>query len=38
MSAEVGGGRARLGEVAREDGLQEGAEDDLGAAAMVLAD
>lgn len=32
-SAEVSGGGAGLGEVAREDGLDERAEDDLGAAA-----
>lgn len=30
LSAEVGSSGARLGEVAREDGLDEGAEDDLG--------
>jgi hypothetical protein len=31
LGAEVGSGGARLGEVAGEDGLDEGAEDDLGA-------
>jgi hypothetical protein len=31
LGAEVSGGRAGLGEVAREDWLEEGAEDDLGA-------
>lgn len=30
LGAEVGSGRARVGEVAREDGLEEGSEDDLG--------
>jgi hypothetical protein len=30
LSAKVGSGGARLGEVAREDGLEEGTEDDLG--------
>jgi hypothetical protein len=30
LRAEVGSSRARLGEVARENGLEEGAEDDLG--------
>lgn len=30
LGAEVGRGRAALGEVAREDRLKEGAEDDLG--------
>ena len=33
LGAEVGGGGARLREVAREDGLEEGAEDDLGTTA-----
>lgn len=32
MGAEVSSGGARLGEVAGEDGLEEAAEDDLGAA------
>ena len=31
FGAQVGSGGARLGEVAREDGLEEGTEDDLGA-------
>ena len=31
LGAEVGGGGAGLGEVAGEDGMEEGAEDDLGA-------
>lgn len=31
LGTEVRGGRARLAEVAREDGLEEGAEDNLGA-------
>lgn len=30
LGAEVGSGRATLGEVAGEDGLDEGPEDDLG--------
>ena len=33
LGAEICGGRAGLGEVAREDWLEEGAEDDLGATA-----
>lgn len=33
LSAKVGGSGARLGEVAGEDWLDEGAEDDLSAAA-----
>ena len=33
LGAEVGSGRAGLGEVAGEDGLDEGAEDDLGTTA-----
>ena len=32
LGTEVGGGGARLGEVAGEDGLDEGAEDDLSTA------
>ena len=32
LSTEVGCGRARLGEVAGEDGLEEGAEENLSAA------
>ena len=32
LGAEVGRGRARVGEVAGEDGLEEGSEDDLGTA------
>ena len=36
LSAEVCGGGAGLGEVAGEDGVEEGAEDDLGAASGVL--
>jgi hypothetical protein len=36
LSAEVGGGRADVGEVAREDGLEEGSEDDLGAAVIYI--
>ncbi len=31
LGAEVGRGRARLGEIAAEDGVDEGAEDHLGA-------
>lgn len=31
LGAEIGSDGSRLGEVAREDGLEEGAEDDLGA-------
>jgi hypothetical protein len=34
VGAQVGGGGARLGEVAREYGLEERAEDDLGATVM----
>lgn len=33
LSAKVGGGGARLGEVAGEDGLEERAEDNLGTTA-----
>lgn len=29
LGAEVGSGRTGVGEVAREDGLEEGSEDDL---------
>jgi hypothetical protein len=34
VGAEVGSRGARLGEVAREDGLEERAEDNLGTAAI----
>lgn len=38
LGAEISSNGSRLGEVAREDGLEEGAEDDLGATDEVLAD
>lgn len=36
LSAEVSGGRAGVGEVARKDRLEEGSEDDLSAAVTYI--